>query len=635
MCGIAGKINFAGPVDVALLHRMCAAMTHRGPDSRGVWVDDGVGFGMQRLAIIDVAGGEQPIFNEDGTIALVMNGEIYNFPELRAELRKRGHRFSSGVDTEVIVHLYEDCGKDLVHHLRGMFAFALWDGRQRKLFCARDRVGKKPLLWARNGSRVWFASEIRALLEDDEIDRGIDLAAIDAFLAYQYVPHPLSAFYEIRKLPPASTLMVTEHDETIEKYWALDYSRKLDKSPRAELEEQLRAHIREATRIRLMSEVPLGAFLSGGIDSSAVVAAMAEQLSEPVKTFSISFSDAAFDEARYARMIAQKYDTDHHEFRVEPEALTIMPKLARHYGEPFADPSAIPSFYLAELTSQHVTVALNGDGGDESFAGYARYFGNDPVSRLAWLPRPLRRGAPLLAELLPEGRAEKSMSARIRRLSARLAKERDARWVNCMSVFDDAERSRLLSADFRAEIGSNDADEVILTPWHESTASSRIDLLLDVDIKTYLPGALLVKMDIATMAHSVEARSPFLDQELMQFAASLPGDLKLHGDNGKHILKSAMRGVLPDEILDRNKMGFGVPLVTWFRNELRDLPQEVLLDPRTIGRGYFKRAEIERVINEHQRSQADHSFRLWALLALEMWHREVVEAPTMRAQVLG
>ncbi len=633
MCGIAGKIDFAGPVDVELLHRMCATMTHRGPDARGVWVNEGVGLGMQRLAIIDVAGGEQPIFSEDGTVALVMNGEIYNFPELREELVRRGHHFSSHVDTEVLVHLYEDHGEGMVDHLRGMFAFALWDARRRKLFCARDRVGKKPLFWARKGSRVWFASEIRALLEDSEIDRGIDFAAIEAYLTYQYVPHPMSAFREIRKLPPASTLTVTEQGETIKRYWSLDYSQKLD-APRIELEEQLRAHLREATRIRLMSDVPLGAFLSGGIDSSAVVAAMAEQMSEPVKTFSIGFGDEAFDEARYARMVAQQFGTEHHEFRVEPEALSIMPKLARHYGEPFADPSAIPSFYLAELTRQHVTVALNGDGGDESFAGYARYIGSERSNRLDWLPRRLRNHAPALAALLPAGGPATSTPARVRRLAAMVAKSADARWVNIMSVFEDGDRPRLLSPEFRAEAGDGDPSDVILTPWHESTATSRIDRLLDVDANTYLPGALLVKMDIATMAHSVEARSPFLDHELMQFAASLPGNLKLHGRDGKHILKSAMRGVLPDEILDRKKMGFGVPLVRWFRDELRDLPRDVLLDPGATQRGYFNRSEIEGLIDEHQQSRADHSFRLWALLQLEMWHREVVDAPHVREEAL-
>jgi asparagine synthase (glutamine-hydrolysing) len=635
MCGIAGKINFNGPVDPGLVHRMCAVMEHRGPDSRGVFVEDGVGLGMQRLAIIDVAGGEQPIFNEDRTLALVMNGEIYNFPELRERLLRRGHRFSSNVDTEVIVHLYEDHGEDLVQHVRGMFAFALWDGRRRRLFCARDRVGKKPLFWARKGSRVWFGSEVRALLEDSELDRTISPAAIDAYLAFQYVPHPLCAFDEIRKLPPASTLTVTEGGETIERYWSLDYSRKLDGVPRQELEERLREHIREATRIRLMSEVPLGAFLSGGIDSSAVVAAMAEQMSEPVKTFSVGFSDADFDEVRFARMVAQQFATDHHEFRVEPEALAIMPKLARHYGEPYADPSAIPSFYLAQLTSQHVTVALNGDGGDESFAGYGRYFTTNMVTRLDWLPDPLKRLGPRVAALLPEGSRTNSTAARLRRLAGTLAMAPDERWAKWMSAFDEDRRSRVLTPEFCAQLEDHATERVIGEPWERSTALGGVDVMLDTDINTYLPGDLLVKMDIATMAYSVEARSPLLDHELMEFAASLPSDSKLKGLQGKRILKSAMRGVLPDEVLDRKKMGFGVPLTRWFREDLRELPEEILLDPSAVGRGYFKRAEIERLIREHQQSHADHSLRLWVLLQLEMWHREVVEAPVTAEQAIA
>ena len=330
MCGIAGKIDFAGPVEPNLIHRMCAVMEHRGPDSRGVFVQNGIGLGMQRLAIIDLAGGDQPIFNEDQTIALVMNGEIYNFTELRRELVRRGHHFSSRVDAEVIVHLYEEHGPALVQHLRGMFAFALWDERRQQLLCARDRVGKKPLFWAREGSRIWFGSEVRALLEDGELDWSVDPAALDAYLAYQYVPDPLCAFNGIQKLPPACTLVVSSDRETLNRYWSLDFAEKLRGASEAELAERLRGHLREATRIRLMSEVPLGAFLSGGIDSSAVVATMAEQMSEPVKTFSIGFSDFEFDEVRFARQVAARFATDHHEFRVEPAALAIMPKLARH-----------------------------------------------------------------------------------------------------------------------------------------------------------------------------------------------------------------------------------------------------------------------------------------------------------------
>src|SRR4051812_2623958 len=357
MCGIAGKIDFAGPVDPAPVHAMCDAMVHRGPDERGFHHERGVALGMQRLAIIDVAHGQQPIFNEDRSLCVILNGEIYNFNELRADLIRRGHTFTTHVDTEVLVHLYEDHGEDMVDHLRGMFAFAIWDARKRELFVARDRVGKKPLFWARRGAKFWFCSEIYALLRDREISAEPNPAAINAYLAVQHVPHPMSAFKEVHKLPPASWMKVTEAGQSIERYWKLDYTQKTDVSE-DELVERLRALLDDATRARLISEVPLGAFLSGGIDSTAVVASMAKQMSEPVKTFSIGFPDEEFDELKYARIAAERYSPDHHEFQVEPHALEIMPKLARHYGEPYADPSGIPSFYLAELTTQHVTVAL-------------------------------------------------------------------------------------------------------------------------------------------------------------------------------------------------------------------------------------------------------------------------------------
>ena len=626
MCGIAGKIDFRGQVDRDLVGRMCTVMHHRGPDSRGTFFADNVGLGMQRLAIIDVSGGDQPVFNEDRTVAVVMNGEIYNFQALREELIRRGHHLSTCVDTEVLVHLYEDHGEDLVHHLRGMFAFAIWDVQRRRLLLGRDRVGKKPLFWARHGSCVWFASEVAALLQDTALSREVNPAAIEAYLAFQYVPHPLSAFRDIEKLPPASTLTITEAGEASTRYWSLDYSRRLD-APREELEQRLLAELREATRCRLISEVPLGAFLSGGIDSSAVVAAMAEATSEPVKTFSIGFTDASHDELPYARMVAERFGTDHHEFCVEPEALSILPKLARHYGEPFADPSAIPSFYLAELTSRHVTVALNGDGGDESFAGYRRYVGNDMASHFNWLPRPVQRAAPKLARLVGEGRRNNSTRTRVQRLARTLAMTPPERYAMWMSAFDDVRRQRLLTLEFRAGVDGWSPNSLLTAPWKESTATHRIEHMLDVDVNTYLPGDLLVKMDIATMAYSVEARSPFLDQEMMEFAAALPVEEKFRGMGGKRILKSAFRGILPDEILDRPKMGFGVPLARWFREDLRDLPGEVLLDPGALARGYFRREAVEDLIREHHEGAADHSLRLWVLVQLEMWHREVVSRP--------
>jgi asparagine synthase (glutamine-hydrolysing) len=471
-----------------------------------------------------------------------------------------------------------------------------------------------------------------ALIQDPMVQRVPNPRAIADYLAYQYVPHPLSAFQGVEKLAPGSTLAVSPEGETLRRYWQLDYSAPAPAASGPELEEQLRDHLWEATRIRLISEVPLGAFLSGGIDSSAVVAAMADQTSGPVKTFSIGFPQDDFDELAYARVVASEFGTDHHEFVVEPRALEIMPKLARHYGEPFADPSAIPSFYLAEMTSRHVTVALNGDGGDESFAGYGRYVSNDLVAHLNWLPRAIQRMAPFATRFLGEGPRNNSLRARIQRFARVLAMEPYERYAHWMSAFQRQLLPEALQPDFQQLLGDWTLDEVIREPWSATTATTRVDRMLDVDVNTYLPADLLVKMDIATMAFSVEGRSPLLDHRLMEFAASLPASLKLQGLAGKRILKSAMSGILPSEVLTRRKMGFGVPLTHWFRNELRELPGEVLLAADARVRDYVRPEAIRTMIDAHQAGTADHSLRLWVLLQLEMWHREVVESPPYQAR---
>jgi asparagine synthase (glutamine-hydrolysing) len=634
MCGIVGQVtDRARSAEPLLLNRMCAALEHRGPDARGLHAEGRVGLGIQRLRVIDLEHGDQPIYNEDRSVVVVLNGEIYNYRELRAELKRKGHEFRTDGDTEAIVHLYEEQGPDCVRSLHGMFAFALWDAPRGQLLLARDRVGKKPLFYSLRGQTISFASELVALMQDEDIPREVDHQAIDCFLSYQYVPSPLSAFRAVRKLPPASTMVFRDGEARIERYWRLDYSRKRDVGDRAELLEELREHIRRAVRRRLIADVPLGAFLSGGVDSSAVVAAMAHESAGPVKTFSIGFENESFNEVEYARAVAQQYGTDHHEFIVRPEAIEMVPKLVRHYGEPFADSSAIPSFYLAELARRHVTVALNGDGGDESFAGYGRYLGHPLARRLEGMPGPARRAVVEIGRRLPKTQRERSFSARARRLADSLSLEPWQRYARDMSFFNWVERDDLYTDAYKDAIGESLAPDVIRGPWEEASGADRTDILLEVDVETYLPGDLLVKIDIATMAHSLESRSPFLDHELMEFAASLPPELKLDGMEKKAILRDALRQWLPGDLLDRPKMGFGVPIVDWFRTDLRSYVQEILLDRESRDRDYFDEGYVRGLIDRHIAAVEDNSPKIWALLMLEMWHRMFIDEPVALAAV--
>ena len=623
MCGIAGKLSCSRAIDRGLLERMCAAIEHRGPDSRGTFMADGVGIGIQRLRVIDLVTGDQPIYNEDRSVVVVLNGEIYNFEALRHELERRGHTFETQSDTEVIVHLYEEHGRSCVSHLRGMFAFALWDDRRRTLLLARDRIGKKPLFYAIQGDTLWFGSETRAILADPEIDRSVNFDAVDSFLQFGYVPHPSSAFAALRKLPPAHTLVWRDGAHTLERYWRLSY-RPGDISSEADAHSAIREALLEATALRMRSDVPLGAFLSGGVDSSAVVAAMARQGGR-VKTFSIGFGAAGYDETEYAREVATLYDTEHQELRVEPSAIEVLPRLVWHYGEPFADHSAIPSFYLSELTRRHVTVALNGDGGDESFAGYTRY-----VRRrgevLASLPGPARAAVARLAHVVGTNGREGSIRSRLDRAASAALLTRAGRHAAVMAAFDERERADLYTPEFREAIGSPSAPSVVAEPYLRSDARDEVNRLLDLDLQTYLPGDLLVKMDIASMAHSLEVRSPLLDHVFMELAAGLPGSWKLDGRTTKKVFKDAVRPWLPDRLLDRPKWGFAVPLARWFRSELRALPADVLLDPRATARGFFRESRVRALIDEHAAGSHDHTDQLWALIQLELWLRTFVDA---------
>ncbi len=612
---------------------MCAGLDHRGPDSRGIHSEDGVWLGIQRLAVIDLHTGNQPIYNEDRSVVVVLNGEIYNYRELRAELQARGHRFGTDGDTEVIVHLYEELGEACVERLHGMFAFALWDRRRQQLLLARDRIGKKPLVYALRDGGISFGSEMHALLQDHEIPREVDHEAVNTYLGLGYVPAPLTSVRAVRKLPPAHTLVLRDGRVQIKRYWTLDYSHKLD-LPLQEWRERIREQLLAATRRRLIADVPLGAFLSGGIDSSAVVAAMAEVSSGPVRTFSIGFDHAAFDELPYARRIAEQFGTVHEEFQVRADAVEVVPQLVRHYGEPFADSSAIPSFYLAQMTRRHVTVALNGDGGDESFGGYTRYVSNAMAGRLERIPLPLRRALGALGTSMPAGGEISSLRNKVRRLAAGLALDGAGRYVRYFAAFDATGRDGLYTPEFAAGVGAG-PEAVIADAWAQASGSDVVDRMLEVDVNTYLAGDLIPKIDIATMAHSLEARSPLLDHELMELAASIPASLKVRGREKKWILRETLRGWLPDDLLDRPKQGFSVPLSSWLGTDLRPWAQEILLDREALGRGYFRREAVEHLFARHAAGTEADAERIWSLVMLELWHREFIDSAHGRATQLA
>jgi len=560
--------------------------------------------------------------NEDGSVRIVFNGEIYNFRELRAGLEQRGHRFRSRSDTEVILHLYEELGTDCLSRLRGMFAFAIWDEPRRRLFLARDRVGKKPLYYADTAERFLFGSEIKAILAVEGVPRRPDRQALYHYLTYQYVPSPWTAFEGIRCLPPAHFLLLEDGKAAIERYWRLDYLPKLT-APEAALEEELRARLREAVRLRLVSDVPLGAFLSGGVDSSAVVALMAQEIAEPVRTFSIGFREEDFDELSFARLVAERFGTRHTEWVVEPRALEILPQLVWHFDQPFADPSAIPTWYVAKLAREHVTVVLNGDGGDEDFAGYGRYAANDLTVRQ-------ERTLPLRA-----WRRARALAAGLRRalrrgaLPRRLAELRPVpvEMENALRLchFTDEEKPALCTPEFVLSAGGVDSFALLFGAYGAAGDSEFLDRALAADVGMYLPDDLLVKVDVASMASSLEARSPFLDHEFMEFAARLPVGCKLLRGETKRILKRALKGLVPDTVLERRKMGFGVPLARWFRGELRDFVRDALLGPEARGRGYFREEAVRALLKEHLEGRADRSNHLWNLAMLEHWHRVFID----------
>jgi asparagine synthase (glutamine-hydrolysing) len=629
MCGICG-ITYAvrsRPVDRGVLAAMNGAIRHRGPDSEGFHFGQGAGIAARRLAIIDVAGGDQPISNEDATVHVVFNGEIYNHEQLRAELRQRGHSFTTHADTEVIVHAYEEYGADCVQRLRGMFAFAVWDQRTRTLLLARDRVGKKPLYYALHDGALLFGSELKCLLRYPGFSPSPDLRAINDFLSLHYVPDPLSAFVGVHKLPPAHVLTWREGQLQLRRYWELSFEPKQPVSYGA-AQQLVREKVTEAVRIRLMSDVPLGAHLSGGVDSAIVVGLMAEMMNRPVSTFSVGFREEAYSELKYARLIAERFRTDHHELVIEPDALDVLPRMVEHFDEPFADAAAIPLWYLSQFTRGHVTVALNGDGGDEAFAGYQRYYADPAADAYAAIPGGLRRRMldPLLAALPSRSDVppERSLAGALRRLSRAATMPQGASVMRWGSYFDEADKRELFRPDIRASFEAPPAYIRLDAAFRSAHARNRVDRTLATDLLNYLPGALLVKADRMTMAHSLEARSPLLDHELLELAATLPVRYKLSGRRTKRILRDAFANLFPPGLAKRPKMGFGVPLAAWFRGPLQDAAHDLLLGPGARIHEYLRSEPIARLLAENRRAGADHGKRIWALLNLECWLRQYV-----------
>ncbi|MGW0770913.1 asparagine synthase (glutamine-hydrolyzing) [Streptomyces sp. NPDC002676] len=623
MCGVAGMVSTASP-DPAAVKEMCDLLAHRGPDGEGFYTDDHVALGMRRLAIIDVEGGDQPVFNENRGVVAVFNGEIYNYPDLRRELLSRGHTFHTNGDSECIVHLYEEYGEDLARHLRGMFALAVWDTGRQRLLLARDRVGKKPLYYRETAGSLAFASELKALSTVAGSRREVDPEALHHYLTYQYVPAPWSILRGVRKLPPGCLLTWQGGQVQVRRYWTLDFS-PAAVADEQEAAERTRELLLEATRIRMMSERPLGAFLSGGVDSSAVVAAMARTSGKPVKTFAIGFEDARFDERAHARVVAQQYGTDHHEFVVDASALDILPTLAWYFDEPFADSSAIPSFYVAKLSRQHVTVALNGDGGDESFGGYTRYARAAHMERF----RVHRAAHPALRHLGRTLLASGAAGSRRRRAGlalTMLGETSQRRYARMMSYFMPEQKQDLYTEQLREATSGSDSYDLLEQAFRASHAVSRINQLMDVDVNSYLPGDLLVKVDITTMANSLEARSPFLDHHLMEWAARLPAELKVRGGTTKYLLKKALEDWLPREVLYRPKQGFGVPMAQWLRTDLKDVAWDVLTDRTAVDRGFFRPDAVRTMLVEHE-AGANHARRIWALMQFELWHRRFVDQP--------
>ncbi|MCC9599314.1 asparagine synthase (glutamine-hydrolyzing) [Stieleria sp. JC731] len=633
MCGITGAVwlDDRAAVDQSLLSKMTDAIAHRGPDDDKHWIDPnqidgqgrkyGVALGFRRLSIIDVAGAAQPMANEDGAVQLVFNGEIYNYKTLRRRLEGSGHRFKTDGDGETIVHLYEDLGTGCFAELNGMFGIGLWDRRRSRLVLARDRIGQKPVYYAFDGQRLVFGSELKCLAAVDGVCQELDPAAIDEFLTYQYVPYPGTIWKGVRKLPPGHYLVFEKGQLSVHRYWDFDPTVEKPISHQAAVE-TLRELLTDSVRYRLQSDVPLGSFLSGGIDSSLITAIAASQREEPIRTFSIGFPVADFDETAHAAEVAKHLGTNHQRFEVKPSGAQVIEKLVWHFDEPFGDSSAVPTWYLSELTRREVTVALSGDGGDELFAGYERY-------RALWLSVRLRRMFPIhrvpgigLIQRLPDNNKQYSLVRRAKRFFEALDQTEARRYLNWLQIFPERMRAELYTDDFVSQLPGEDPFEFLDSVWKRTDGRDVVSRASISDLLSYLPCDLCTKVDIASMAHSLEVRQPMLDHRVVEFAASLPVDLKFRGRRGKLLLEDAFGDMIPRSIFHRRKMGFGIPIGQWFRDELKPMVHDTLLGADAKIAPFFRREMVERLVGQHERMENNHGYRLWNLLILEQWLRQ-------------
>jgi asparagine synthase (glutamine-hydrolysing) len=621
MCGIVGKLNFEPEhlVDPRQIRKMADSVRHRGPDDDGIWTERNVGLGHRRLSIMDLSpSGRNPMCNEDETVWIVFNGEIYNFRDLRPSLESAGHRFKSRTDTEVILHLYEELGAACVNELRGMFAFAIWDRRSQRLMLARDRLGVKPLHYAITPSGLLFGSEIKALLSSGEIDSEPDLTSLHQFLLWQCIPSPRTGFRRIQKLPPASVLTWQAGSEiSIQKYWHLDYGQPIVRGTN-ELAEQVRSLVQEATSLRLIADVPVGIFLSGGIDSACVLAAARKTNYGKIQTFSVTFGSQEFDESRYARLLAKRFETEHHEFHVTPNVMDLLPQMAALFDEPFADAAAIPTYYLAKLTSEHVKVALSGDGGDEAFAGYQRYLALKVLGWLSRVPGRLSLGA--LRGLLPYDHAERSKLRYVRELLSLVGRAPEQQYrAMLLGMMGEDQWTACYTDGFRESIESDADAESFLRGWSLPSVPDDLSRATASDTLGYIPECLNVKVDMASMACGLEVRSPFLDHKLVEFCARVPSGLKIKRTEQKYILKRAFQEELPAEIVRRGKAGFGLPLAQWLRNDLRALAEDTLLSPNSCISGLLRPEKIRMMLDEHATGKRNWHVQVWRLLVLESW----------------